>query len=217
MPDWLGYGESDPVNDASKDWTIDLDALLALIDAEEGPVDLVGHSYGGFLTLRAALLRPEVVRRVVVHEPVLWGTLRSGGDAVFRKSFEATCDSLEHVPRGGEAWLEGFVDFWSGQGAWKALSPARSDVWRRDGAVISAEVHGLIDDETAHTAWSALTMPVLITVGDGTAGIEAHVCEILHNAVSDSILTPVPGGHMAPVSKGRSWMDVTLPFLAAAL
>lgn len=217
MPDWLGYGSSDPVADGLKDWTIDLDALLALIDREEGKVDLVGHSYGGFLALRAAALRLASVRRVVVHEPVLWGTLRSGGDLEFRGAFAATCEELAHVPRGGEQWLQGFVDFWSGPGSWQALSPARADVWRRDGAVISAEVHGLIDDETPHHAWSALTMPVLVTVGEETAPIEAHVCDVLHRAVPQSVLTVVPGGHMAPVSQGRSWMEAALPFLDPAL
>ncbi len=217
MPDWLGYGASDPVMHGVKDWTIDLDAVLALIDAEEGPVDLVGHSYGGFLALRAALVRPDAVRRVAVHEPVLWNTLRTGGEQVHCESFEAICAGLAEVPRGGEAWLEGFVDFWNGVGAWQALPPTRADVWRRNGAVISAEVHGLIDDRTPCTAWSALAMPVLVTVGSGTATIEAHVCDILHGVVPGSVLTAVPGGHMAPVSKGRSWMDAALPFLNEAL
>lgn len=213
MPDWLGYGASDGVVDGPKDWTVDLDALVALIDAEDGPVDLVGHSYGGFLALQAALLRVNRVRRIVVHEPVLWQTLRTGGDRVHVDAFEAICASLAGVPRGGEAWLEGFVDFWNGKGAWGALPAARADVWRNNGRVISSEVHGLIDDGTPCTAWSALCVPVLVTVGAATTAIESHVCDILQRSIPGSVLTTVPGGHMAPVSKGRSWMDVALPFL----
>ncbi|MFT6817488.1 MAG: pimeloyl-ACP methyl ester carboxylesterase [Myxococcota bacterium] len=214
MPDWLGYGKSDTVSDGAKDWTIDLDALLALIDAEESPVDLVGHSYGGFLALRAALRRPDRVRRLVVHEPVVWETLRTAGDRDHHEAFEAICTSLNAVPRGGEVWLQGFVDFWNGAGAWQALPPSRADVWRNNSAVISAEVHCLIDDETPYTAWAALNMPVLVTVGTATTPIEAHVCDVLQRAIPGSALTSVPGGHMAPVSKGRSWMDAALPFLA---
>jgi pimeloyl-ACP methyl ester carboxylesterase len=183
MPDWLGYGKSDTVSDGAKDWTIDLDALLALIDAEESPVDLVGHSYGGFLALRAALRRPDRVRRLVVHEPVVWETLRTAGDRDHHEAFEA-------------------------------LPPSRADVWRNNSAVISAEVHCLIDDETPYTAWAALNMPVLVTVGTATTPIEAHVCDVLQRAIPGAALTSVPGGHMAPVSKGRSWMDAALPFLA---
>ena len=217
MPDWLGYGESDGVLEGSKDWTLDLDALLALVDAQDGSVDLVGHSYGGFLALQASLVRPDKVRRVAVHEPVLWETLRTGGEQLHRDSFDAICTGLAKVARGGEAWLEAFVDFWNGAGAWKALPPSRADVWRHNGAVISAEVHGLIDDRTPCTAWSALPMPVLVTVGAGTTAIESHVCDILHRSLPTGELTKVPGGHMAPVSKGRSWMDVVLPFLDAEL
>lgn len=217
MPDWLGYGESDGVSDGAKDWTVDLDALLALIDSESAGVDLVGHSYGGFLALQAARRRPLAVRRVVVHEPVLWETLRTGGEPIHQDAFAAICDALANVPRGGEEWLTGFVDFWNGPGAWQALPEARADAWRNNGGVISSEVHGLIDDRTPFSAWSELQMPVLVTVGEQTTAIEAHVCDVFHRTVSQSVLKTVPGGHMAPVSKGRSWMDAALPFLSPDL
>ncbi|MCM0639406.1 alpha/beta fold hydrolase [Cellulomonas wangsupingiae] len=43
--------------------------VVALLDALPGPVALVGHSLGGVTALRAALVRPEKVRALVVEDP----------------------------------------------------------------------------------------------------------------------------------------------------
>jgi pimeloyl-ACP methyl ester carboxylesterase len=45
--------------DAYVDWLITKMAALA---AEHGPLDMVGHDWGGIFTVRAACLRPELVR-----------------------------------------------------------------------------------------------------------------------------------------------------------
>jgi pimeloyl-ACP methyl ester carboxylesterase len=46
----------DPTKDAYAAW------LVEQIEAQDGPVDLVGHDWGALLVLRAACLRPELVR-----------------------------------------------------------------------------------------------------------------------------------------------------------
>lgn len=49
----------------------DLGSVLAAVEGFDGPVDLVGHSYGGALALRFALDEPGRVRRVVVIDAPL--------------------------------------------------------------------------------------------------------------------------------------------------
>lgn len=43
--------------------------VVALLDAQPGPVALIGHSLGGLTALRAALARPDKVRALVVEDP----------------------------------------------------------------------------------------------------------------------------------------------------
>lgn len=216
MPDWLGYGASDRPGPEGKDWTVDRRALLQLLEAESEPVDLVGHSYGGFLALGLARDRPEKVCRVIVHEPVLWGALVADGSPEHKRHFAELVASFDGLERGGEDWLTGFVDFWNVPGAWQSLPEPRKDDWRRDGAHIATEVHNLLDDATTAAEWAKIEVPVLFTMGEQTNPLARHACELVAEAIDGSRWQDVPGGHMAPVTHARSWLDAVLPALTSA-
>ena len=67
-PDLLGHGRSP----WSAPWTIDANvaALAALIEADgAGPVVVVGHSFGGALSLNLAAARPDLVKALVLLDP----------------------------------------------------------------------------------------------------------------------------------------------------
>lgn len=70
-PDLRGHGRSPRFTDDELRRAPDvmLDDLVDLLDAQQGPVVLVGHSLGGLLALRAALARPAQVRALVLEDP----------------------------------------------------------------------------------------------------------------------------------------------------
>src|SRR3990172_3787088 len=59
-----GFPPNEPVDEASFEW----DAPLVAEQLGDG-THLVGHSYGGVVSLLAAALRPEAVRSLTVIEP----------------------------------------------------------------------------------------------------------------------------------------------------
>lgn len=69
-PDLLGHGRSS----WAAPWTIEANvaALAALLDAEAaGPVTVVGHSFGGAVTLSLAAARPDLVGALVLLDPAV--------------------------------------------------------------------------------------------------------------------------------------------------
>jgi pimeloyl-ACP methyl ester carboxylesterase len=69
---------------------------------------LVGHSYGGVISLFAAGRRPELVRSLTVIEPPAFGVAR--GDAAADAFAERALRLWEDGPREPEAFLRGFLE-----------------------------------------------------------------------------------------------------------
>ena len=210
-PSLLGYEESDPLPPGQGALLTDLAVAEALLLQQDAPVDLVGHSYGGALALRLATRHPERVRRIVVHEPVSWGVLYSDGPQDLCDSAQAflTASNLLDPQFGGsEGWMQRFVDYWSGPGAWAQMPPPHQADFLQRGAKIAAEVRDLCLDRTPAAAYMDLDQPVTITVGQHTPVEERGVCDILAAQLRHASRIVLPGGHMAPVSHAA-------PFIAA--
>ena len=76
-PDLLGYGRSEPSPEKARfhPWS-DLGAIIALAEAADTPVHLVGHSYGGALALEAARSLGSRVGSLTLIDPVAFHLMR---------------------------------------------------------------------------------------------------------------------------------------------
>jgi lipase len=89
-PDLPGHGASaDPARADVAGAEADIHGLSTAVATELAermasevgqPIDLIGHSFGGTLALRLALQRPDLVRRLVLIEPVLFAAARQTPD-----------------------------------------------------------------------------------------------------------------------------------------
>lgn len=92
-PNLLGYGRTDPRDAAARrDVAAQAGALLPLLDGLAGPIDLVGHSFGGVIALQLAAALGRRAGRVAVFEPNAFGLLEgpavAAERAVVRRIYE---------------------------------------------------------------------------------------------------------------------------------
>lgn len=141
-PDLLGHGRSA----WAAPWTLDANAaaLAALLDADaDGPVLVVGHSFGGAVALHLAAARPDLVAGLVLLDPAvgLNGELmRDLADAMldspdYTDRDEARADKLagswgEVDAAELEAELDEHLIPWpGGRCGWRISLPAMMSYW----------------------------------------------------------------------------------------
>ena len=162
----------------------DIAAFIAALGL--GPVDLLGHSRGGYIAFRVAERRPELLRRLVLAEPA--GVLGDGFivPGIPLPSYTALiADAVGKVAQGDiEAGLSSFYDYALGQGAWACLGEIRQRICRDNAlTLIGQGQEGRVP--YARASAEALAMPCLMLDG-GKA--EAHF-----RRVADGLASAIPG------------------------
>lgn len=123
----FGYGKATPWPGAAPQ-SLDAQAQLVLALREErgAPVHLVGHSFGGSVALKSALLLGARTGCLVLLEPNPFNLLRQSGRSA---AYLESRGLRDHVKRFGALgdWptvAQRFADYWLGDGSWGAQRPA---------------------------------------------------------------------------------------------
>ena len=199
VPVNLGYA---PGGELTRPQTVGLaeevDALCKQLGALEGDVHLVGHSYGGLVALELARSGRQTVRSLYLYEPVLFASLRERVDDITSeaandvRSMYANRHFFDDAEHGGdEAWLEQFVDYWNGAGAWGAMPPKAKAAMRRVGWKMHLEVRAIA---TQARPFEDYAMPIPTTVVSG--GRSTAASREMSRLLADQM--PMAQGHVLP-------------------
>jgi pimeloyl-ACP methyl ester carboxylesterase len=212
--DLIGYGESEdwPRARAPFRTEFDVDVAAALRDRCAGPVHLVGHSYGGRVGLALALREPSRIRSLALFEPTCFGVLRSSGDPRAAQAlaelddFDRDGQFLADEFGGSPAWVERFVDYWSGSGSFAQFDPAEREAWLRSSRKMFEEVRETALDEVPHTAYATALAehPALLLSGASSTLAGRRCAEILAASLARGRHVELPEvGHMGPILAAR--------------
>jgi pimeloyl-ACP methyl ester carboxylesterase len=177
---------------------------IALIDATDRKVHLVGHSYGGGVALHVALARPDRIASLTLYEPSAFYLLKQFGEGAGPfAEIRAVADlAAACVARGNErGGAKSFVDYWSGPGAWDALRPAVQDALVRWMPKAPLDFAALFEEPTPWEALARLNLATLIIRGERAPPPTRLIADTLPSLLPDCRLAIVAGaGHMGPLT-----------------
>jgi pimeloyl-ACP methyl ester carboxylesterase len=199
--DHRGQGQTQVTQDGYDMDTLYEDAVALIESLDCAPVHFVGLSMGGFIGMRIAIRRPELLKSLILIETT------------------ADPEPLENIPRYKRLnmvarWL-GFrlvtkpvMGIMFGQ---KFLNdPARADqrdywkkqLWNNHKVGITRAVMGVIERDGVYDDIDKIKLPTLIMVGDQDVATVPTKSERMHAKIENSQMVIVPGaGHTSSVEE----------------
>jgi lipase len=193
-PDWDGVSE---IHRLYLNWAEEMAEALG------GPLDLIGHSYGGTVALRLAEERPDLLRSLVLIEPSIFAAAEGQAGYAALIAQLAPFHGLLAAGKTAEA-AELFQGVW-GDGADFASQPqARRDyIIDRIGLITPQSAFLEVDGAglLAPGRLEAINVPVLILHGSESPAVMAEVSHALAARLADVREAEVVGaGHMLPIT-----------------
>jgi pimeloyl-ACP methyl ester carboxylesterase len=203
-PDFLGFGETSawPV-EGGLTHDLQADLVAGVLDASgSASADVVGHSYGGATAVRLALRRPELVRSLVLIEPIIAALLDESGDLLYVKSIQVALNFIASVEAGEpEKGWERFIDSRSGAGTWAAMPDARKARFLAQSAQTKEGFISNRNNRTTLAEIRSLSVPVSIIRGEHAIPEDRRVAEILAETITHARSATIWGaGHMSPLT-----------------
>ena len=186
----------------------------ALADASGGPVDVVGHSYGGRVALGAAL-RTEAIRRVVCYEgaPPAAGVGYQDEDAGALRRVERLVAAGDR-----DAALETFMQVIVGMPAEELAAFRANPIWPRRAAAVDTTIRELraeVDPSAGLEALGAVHQPVLQILGGASAAPFAAATWALDARLAHGRVVTIAGArHAAHHTHATEFVAAVETFLA---
>ena len=203
-PDLWGFGGTDRwkgeklSHDDHANLVADLVQRLGL-----GKAHVLGHSYGGASAVRLALSRPELLKSLILIEPILTPLLESVAETALFSEYRQMAQAFVQRASAGNvdgAW-EAFIDYRNGAGAWSKLPPASRQRLIQETAGTVAGFHANLGNPTSLEDLRQLRVPTLVLCGEKTTAVDRRVAQIVYEHIPGCRYAVLPGAdHMSPLS-----------------
>ncbi|WP_299723834.1 alpha/beta hydrolase [uncultured Tateyamaria sp.] len=203
--DLPGYGRAPLTADGSQDGAACTAApVIREIEKLGRAVHLLGHSNGGGIAIKVALMRPDLVKSLTIYEPATFHFLKDGSSTDKRlfQQIALISAQISHAAKEEDVatGMRQFLDFWNGEGFWDQLPlDARQRFSSMVTSIMADFAHGFAETwELSDLA--KLDMPTLVMTGLDSPELSQHVAVKIAKALPRARMALLPElGHMAPI------------------
>jgi len=200
-----GYGETPPWPPEEPQSLAAQAELVLAVCAEAGSdVGLVGHSFGGSVALKTALVLGDRAWSLVLLEPNPFHLLLQEGRS---EAWLETVALRDDVTRSiaADDWAqasERFADYWLGEGAWSAMPEGRQAAFAEALAQNPYEWQAVMNEETTVAGYAEVAARTLVVSDPATRKPIREIIAILAEGCPRWSFRALPeGGHMAPLTR----------------
>ena len=204
-PNLPGYGMSSIKQDFTMEGVAGIAApLIQEMERFGRPVHLVGHSLGGNVCLKIALMRPDLIKSLTLYEPATFHFLKFGNSedkSVFADINQVSGLLTASVATGRpDLGMMHFIDFWNGEGSWNKLPEDLRKKLSANATAVMSDFSNGFSETWFIDQLQELHIPTLMMIGMESPDIAQNVSVEIANAIPNARLALLPGlGHMAPV------------------
>ena len=185
----------------------------------DGPMDLIGHSFGATVALRIAVETPELVRSLTMMEPVYFAAAFAEKPELM-EAYKSNSFALNAAFETGDEREAArvFHHDWGDGTRWEDLPARMQDHMARlvhyvpaSSAFVLHDCAGLLEGDRM----AAASMPAVVIEGDQSPPMSAEVSIALAKRLPDIERVVIKGaGHMLPLTHPESLVEPVRALLA---